>query len=257
MAFRRPSDPVLYRDFLPADLQPVLARLGVGRTVLVQATATLAETRFLLDLAQAAPFVAGVVGWWDGATPQLLDDLLAAPGSGRLVGVRPMLQGLDDVSWLARPEGLRTLHRLVDGGLVLDALIDPRHLATIHQVCTGLPDLRVVIDHMAKPWRAPGRIAEWRETMRRLGALPNCWVKLSGFPFAAPVAVPDLAFDRLVAELRRSFPPARVLWGSDWPVVCREGGYDRALEAIRAQFGPGEADAVLSGNAAALYGLDT
>ena len=55
----------IHRDFGPGDLAPVLARHGIGRTILVQAAPTAAETHWLLDLARDTPFVAGVVGWTD------------------------------------------------------------------------------------------------------------------------------------------------------------------------------------------------
>ena len=58
-----PALGTIYRDYLPEDLPPLLARAGVGSTVLVQAAPTLEETRFLLQLASRHDFVAGVVGW--------------------------------------------------------------------------------------------------------------------------------------------------------------------------------------------------
>jgi L-fuconolactonase len=57
-----PNLAVLYRDYGPEDLQPLLDRHGIGRTILVQAAPTEAETAFMLDTARRAPFVAGVVG---------------------------------------------------------------------------------------------------------------------------------------------------------------------------------------------------
>ena len=47
----------IYRDYLPDDLAPQLERAGVTHTILVQAAATVAETRFMLELAAQTPFV--------------------------------------------------------------------------------------------------------------------------------------------------------------------------------------------------------
>ena len=55
----------IYRDFLPQDLEPQLAAHGMAGTVLVQSLPSVADTRFLLQLAKASPFVLGVVGWVD------------------------------------------------------------------------------------------------------------------------------------------------------------------------------------------------
>lgn len=59
----------IFRDFGPDDLAPLLAAAAIDRTILVQATDTVAETEFLLDLAARHDFVAGVVGWVDLTAP--------------------------------------------------------------------------------------------------------------------------------------------------------------------------------------------
>src|SRR5512140_1630094 len=84
----------LYRDFGPADLAPLLDRHGISRTVLVQAAPTVAETRYLLEIAHATPFVAGVVGWVDLAAddaPTTIAELACDP---LLAGLRPMVQDI-------------------------------------------------------------------------------------------------------------------------------------------------------------------
>jgi L-fuconolactonase len=254
-AFPAPGDPVLYRDFLPADLEPILAAAGVSATVLVQATDTLEETGFLLEIAAGAPFVAGVVGWWDTRVTGLLDRLLALPGRETLVGVRPMLQHHDDVSWLVDSSGLADARRIADEGLVFDALVDARHLATIHDLCRDVPSLKVVIDHAGKPWRHPERWEAWMEDMKRIARMPNCWVKVSGFPFGARSAAAHSDPQRIVENLCAWFGTGRLVWGSDWPVVEREGGYRVSLDRLTALFGDDERDAVFRSNASALYGV--
>ena len=47
-----PDDTVLYRDFGPEDLTPLIAPRGIEQTVLVQAAPTVEETLYLLDIAQ-------------------------------------------------------------------------------------------------------------------------------------------------------------------------------------------------------------
>jgi L-fuconolactonase len=254
-AFPRPDDPTLYRDFLPADLQPILASAGVDATVVVQATDTLEETAYLLRLAEETPFVAGVVGWCDPRAPETVDRLQALPGSKRLVGVRPMLQRYDDVDWLLGDPSLRTLERLADLRWSFDALVDVRHLAVLREICARVPRLRVVVNHMGKPWRYPDRISDWAAGMRVLSGLPGCFVKVSGFPFAAGSHPPGGELADLVGKLRAWFGVDRLMWGSDWPVVQREGGYPLALAAIQALVPERDTDAVFGRNAASFYGL--
>jgi predicted TIM-barrel fold metal-dependent hydrolase len=59
----------LARPYGPADLKPELERHGIGHTVLIQAAATVAETEYMLGIADATPSVAAVVGWIDFEKP--------------------------------------------------------------------------------------------------------------------------------------------------------------------------------------------
>ena len=99
-----PELTALYRDFLPADLEPLLAQEGIRRTVLVQAAPTLGETRYLLELAERHDFIAGVVGWVDMEGGQAsLDDLETLQENPLFLGVRPMIQDIADPAWMLRP----------------------------------------------------------------------------------------------------------------------------------------------------------
>jgi L-fuconolactonase len=55
----------IYRDFALSDLTPYLAQTGIDGTILVQAAPTEAETLYLLDVAEHARLICGVVGWTD------------------------------------------------------------------------------------------------------------------------------------------------------------------------------------------------
>ena len=93
----------IYRDFMPDDLSPLLARHGFTGTILVQAAPTVAETRFLLDVARDTPFVKGVVGWVDFEAADAADTIAALAADPLLVGLRPMVQDIADDDWLLRP----------------------------------------------------------------------------------------------------------------------------------------------------------
>ncbi|HET7095086.1 MAG TPA: amidohydrolase family protein, partial [Thermomicrobiales bacterium] len=91
----------------PADLEPLLRDAGVDATVTVQALMSVDETRWLLEIAAATPFVAGVVGWVDLTDPDVgatLANLQARPEGRFLVGIRHMVQDEPDPNWLLRPE---------------------------------------------------------------------------------------------------------------------------------------------------------
>jgi L-fuconolactonase len=253
-----PALAAIHRDFLPADLAPILARHGIARTIVVQAAPTIAETRFLLAIARATPFVAGVVGWVDFAArdaPDVIDRLAADP---LLVGLRPMVQDIADDDWLAAPALAPAFDAMVTHRLVFDALVLPRHLPRLAKVVARHPALAVVIDHAAKPPIRDGArgLDPWRGALAALAAAPSVACKLSGL---VTEAAPDWNVDTLrpfIAQVLDAFSPSRVLWGSDWPVVGLAGGYDRwraATLALLADLAAPERAAILGGNAARTY----
>jgi L-fuconolactonase len=114
----------LRRRFGPDDLEPLLRANGVTGTVLVQARSTPDETRTLLEISAATPFVLGVVGWIDLTRPNTSTTLAGLPD--KLVGVRHQVQDEADPNWLLRPDVQRGLTAVADAGLVYDLLVRPR-----------------------------------------------------------------------------------------------------------------------------------
>ena len=250
----------LYRDYLPQDLQPLLAASGVQQTVLVQAAASEAETRYLCELAGQCGFVAGIVGWVDMACDDFAVRLEALRNSaaGRLKGIRPMLQDLDDDAWVAAPGLDGAFETLAQSTLAFDALVFPRHLPWLQQRLERTPELRVVIDHAAKPPIARGEIDSWRYALAPLAQREGVYCKLSGLlteagPDWHPAQVRP--FIDCVLDL---FGTERVLWGSDWPVVNLTADYQSWFELAReclAGHGPSAMDRVFGGNARLFYRL--
>src|SRR5258705_7711715 len=174
------SDQVLYRDYLPPTLEPVLRQNGVAKTVLVQASNSVAESRWLLSLADANPFIAGVVGWVDLANPdvdQQLDELTAHP---KFKGVRHLIESEPADDWLIQPAVLDGLNRLSAYGVSYDLLVHTRHLKHVQMVVQHCPELSLIIDHMAKPPIARGEMKEWAREIKPLAANENIYCKVSG-----------------------------------------------------------------------------
>ena len=223
---------ILYRDYLPADLKPELN--GVDQTVLVQASNSVAESRWLLELADQNEFIAGVVGWVDLTSGDLdaeLDELSAHP---KFKGVRHLVESEPADDWLVQPSVLRGLRRLAEYGLTYDLLVHTRHLRHARTVAETCPDLRLVIDHLAKPPIAKHEFDEWSLAIAPLAAFPNVWCKLSGLVTEADWqswTTDDLRpYVERVLEL---FGPERLIFGSDHPVCLLAASYTRVLESFR------------------------
>jgi len=246
----------IYRNFELSDLAPLLSASRIEGTILVQAAPTEAETLFLLDVAEKAELVRGVVGWIDFDARDAVSRIEALAARKLLVGLRPMVQDIADDDWLLRPALAPLLAAMARQGLVFDALVLPRHLTRLIEVVDRHGDLQFVLDHCAKPHLATGDMAEWKEHIAQLAQRPNVVCKLSGL-------VTEARADWQIADLHPAadhvsacFGPRRLLWGSDWPVVNLAGGYAKwfaASETLLAGLSPDEKAAIFGANAARIY----
>ena len=246
----------IYRDFDLSDAKPLFSASRIEGTILVQAAPTEAETLFLLDIAEHAELVRGVVGWTDFDAADAVSRIEALGARELLVGLRPMVQDIPDDDWLLRPALAPALAAMAGRDLVFDALALPRHLTRLIEVVDRHRDLQFVLDHCAKPHLASGDITEWKGHIAQLAQRPNIVCKLSGL-------VTEASADWQIADLRPAvdhvlayFGPGRLLWGSDWPVVDLAGGYAKwfaAAETMLADLSPDEKAAIFGANAARIY----
>ncbi len=248
----------IYRDFAPKDLKPHLAAAGIARTVLVQAAPNVAETEFLLALAEQEETVAAVVGWVDVLAPGAISEIERLKNHRKFKGIRPMLQSIAETAWILRPEAVATLEALPRLDIRFDALIQPRHLPMIAALADRLPELQIVLDHGAKPFIAEGRMEPWRADMAALALRRNVHVKLSGLVTEAGGAWTAERLRPYASHLIEAFGADRVMFGSDWPVVLLDADYgtwfSAALE-LTADRTEAEKQAIFSRTALRFYGI--
>jgi len=250
---------VLYRDYLPDDLAPILEANGVEKTVLVQASNSVGESRWLLDLAREHEFIAGVVGWVDLTSANVGAQLHELTGQPKFKGARHLVESEPADDWLVQPAVLSGLRELSRYGLSYDLLVHTRHLKYVPQVIESCPELAFVIDHLAKPPVAKNEINEWSQALKPVAACSNVHCKLSGLVTEADWSswrTDDLRpFVEFALEL---FGPDRLMFGSDYPVCLLAASYDRVLNAFQ-EILKGLTDAdreqIFSTNAARFYRL--
>ena len=256
--------PRLRRSFGLADLRPDLEAARIDRTVLVQTVPVAEETPEFLALAagEGADVIAGVVGWVELDAPDVaerLAQLQAATGGDRLVGIRHLVQSEPDPRWLARADVRNGVAAVGAAGLVYDLLVRPTQLAAAVEIVHALPEVRFVLDHVAKPPIASGELEPWRTGLRRLAAAPNVAVKLSGMVTEADAERWTVADLRPYADVvLDAFGPARTMFGSDWPVCLLAADYAAvvaAAEELTGELSATERAAIFGGTAATWYQL--
>ena len=230
------------RHFGPEDLAPLLAAAGVDRTILVQTISSLDETREFLATAAGTDFVAGVIGWVDLIEPSVGDtlaELRTGAGGKFLVGIRHQVHDEPDPRWLLRDDVQRGIEAVGEAGLVYDLLVKTRELPAAVELARSFPDLRFVVDHIAKPRIAAGpRDPDWEQAMAPLAGCPNVYCKLSGMVTEARWT--DWTPGDLLPYVTRVlewFGAERCMFGSDWPVCLLASDYARVLSTMRTILG--------------------
>ncbi len=255
------SEPLaaLRRDFLPEDLQPLLEAHGFVGCVAVQARQSLAESDWLLELADASPIVRGVVGWADLSNPSAEEELARLAAHPRFVGVRHIAQDEPDDGFLERPDFVAGVAKLAAHDLRYDILVYERQLPAAIELASALPEQPFVLDHLGKPKAAAGEREPWAARMCELAQRENVCCKLSGIVTEADWAAwTPAALRPYLDTALEAFGPERLMFGSDWPVCLLAADYPSTYTLVEhwsQQLSPDERDALFGGNAARFYGL--
>jgi L-fuconolactonase len=249
------------RAFGPADLAPLIASAGIDATIVVQTRSSLEETEEFLATAAVTPFVRGVIGWVDLRDPavdEMIARLRAGPGGDRLVGIRHQVHDEADAQWLRRADVQRGIRAVGNGGLVYDLLVRARELPAARDLVAAMPDVRFVVDHLAKPAIRSGADSAWDAAVASFRGLPNAWWKLSGLVTEADWhAWQPSDLQPFVDRALEVAGADRLMFGSDWPVCLLAAGYDEVVSTahmLMAALTADEQAAVFGGTAVQVYG---
>jgi predicted TIM-barrel fold metal-dependent hydrolase len=255
------NDPFLYRRVMPAEFEALARPLGIGGTVIVEASPWVEDNQFLLDLAKDDPFIVGICGSLPAGTPEFRQQLKRFAKHPLFRGIR-----LRDDAWrkkLDDREFLDDLRRMADADLQIDVNTGIDGLADVAKLADALPSLRIVLDHCGNT-RIDGTpvSAAWLGGMTLLSKRPNLWAKLSGLVEGTGKkdgdAPADVALYRPVLDwMWRLFGEDKLIWGSNWPVSARFASlatvYNLAHDYIANAGGPASVRKVFGGNALVAY----
>ncbi|RAP76078.1 amidohydrolase family protein [Paenibacillus montanisoli] len=241
------------------ELEPLLQAAGIDQTVIVQAMNSYEDTDYMLQVAEERDWVGAVVGWVPLNMPDIADKKLRHYAQNRYFkGVRHLIHEEKDPDYIVRPSVIEGLRVLASYDLTFDLVaVFPNHLKHAPLLAKEVPNLRIVIDHLAKPPIREKAMGEWAEQLARAAQYENVYAKVSGLNTAADAdtwTAEDLRpyIDYAVEQ----FGADRLMFGSDWPVANLAGDYakvwaetNRALAAYSDE----QRDAILGGTAARFY----
>ena len=228
-----PSYGVLYDDFTPERLEPEIASSAVTGSVLVQAADTYEDTFYMLEIAHKWKFVRGVVGFIPLDRPAEANRALKIFSKDKYFkGVRNLTHNYanakyeSDDAWILRPEVLDTLAAVEQSGLAFDYVaVNEAHLANVSILADKFPNLKIVIDHFAKPNIANQAMEPWASQMEILARFKNVYGKFSGLNTASKSGWSVTDWQPYVDHMVHSFGADRIMMGGDWPVITLMNNY--------------------------------
>lgn len=248
----------LNRNFLPEDLKPLITKACVDRTVIVQAHPSVEEALWLIELADANDFIAGVVGWVDLTSPNIGKDLDLLQKHSKFKGIRHPIEAEPDDAWMLRKDVVSGLAELGRRDIPYDLEIWPRHLKYVPELRDKCPQVKLVVDHIALPPIADQKMDGWDRDMEKVAALPDVCCKLSGMITRASPNWTANDLKPYVDYIVGVFGYDRLMFGSDWPVCILAGSYQDVLDALRTVLGSiskEDASEVWGGTARTFYKL--
>ena len=248
----------LQQDYLPQTMMLTLRRNEINGVVAVQADQSEYETHFLVELAKTHSLIRGVVGWVDMLNQNLAERLEHFSQFPIIKGWRHIVQSEPD-DFLLRKDfqsGVRQLERF---GYSYDILIYHHQLPAAIEFVQEFPEMKLVIDHCAKPDVRHKKIDEWKRGIESIARFPNVCCKLSGlFTEANWKEWSPADFYPYLDVVFRNFGTDRLMFGSDWPVMLLSGIYVQwksLLEKYMENYTEDERDLVFGLNAMRFYNL--
>lgn len=203
----------------------------IAAAVLVQHSAMGADNSYLVECIERFPATFRAIGMVEPFDPAIAEAMAAWARAG-VIGFRFHLfyPGMDH--WLESDEARRAFGAASDLGVILQFHMVPENAAPLAAMLERYPDVRVVIDHLAKPdVTEPSPYPRFAPVLR-LAEHAACVIKIGDYEKASTLAYPWVDTWPFVELLRTSFTAERMIWGTGFPGAHRKVPLGEALAYV-------------------------
>ena len=235
-------------------LEQYMEEFAVERAVIVQPLYPGEDNSYVTEVTQAQPEKFAAVVVVDPRRPEAANSLERWVKDSGAKGLR-LRPGVPDESACYGHESTFPLwERIQQLGVVVNVLGGFAFMEQTRLLADRFGDVNIILDHMAHPDIAGG--ANSWQPLLDLASCPNVHVKVSGYPYCSKQSYPFLDCRDLVKAIYDRFGPKRMIWGSDFPHILLQTGYQRAilgLSRLDLGFTDDELQTIQHDNALRLY----
>lgn len=230
--------PQLGRNVSPADLKKAAGPVTIEKFVFIEVDVDhpyeLTEAAWIESLRPSTPELGAMVASLpleQGASIE--EDIISLKRHSLLRGIRRLIQKEADPTFCLQPRFIEGLKLLARHDLSFDICIYHHQLPSVIKMVGQCPEVRFVLDHIAKPGIKAGLFEPWAAQLRELARFPNVSCKISGVITEADHK--SWTRDEVkpyIAHAIDCFGFDRAMFGSDWHVQELAGTYRGWIEVV-------------------------
>lgn len=230
--------PQLGRNVSPADLKKAAGPVAIEKFVFIEVDVDhpyeLTEAAWIESLRPSTPELGAMVASLpleQGASIE--EDIISLKRHSLLRGIRRLIQKEADPTFCLQPRFIEGLKLLARHDLSFDICIYHHQLPSVIKMVGQCPEVRFVLDHIAKPGIKAGLFEPWAAQLRELARFPDVSCKISGVITEADHK--SWTRDEVkpyIAHAIDCFGFDRAMFGSDWHVQELAGTYRGWIEVV-------------------------
>lgn len=230
---------VLNKTHLPVDLLEAAKPYELASAVFVQAECdpkqSLEEVSWVTELAKHHPNIKGIVAFAPLELGLSADLHLSYLKKNPLVkGVRRIIQFEKESEFCLQPDFVAGVQLLSHYDFPFDICIKTHQLPQVIELIKQCPDIKFMLDHVAKPNIESHELEPWKQHLHELAQFPNVWCKISGLVTEADhLTWQQHHLEPYITHAINVFGFDRLLFGSDWPVMNLATHYSRWIDTLR------------------------
>lgn len=250
----------IYGTFEPKQLGPQVKAAGIDKTVLVQSANSYEDTASMLVHADYNDWIGAVVGWVDLLNPDATNERLEQyKKHPKFRGMRHLIHEEKNPDWVIQDVVIESLKVLASHDMIFEVVaVFPNHLKHVPTLSAKVPNLKMAIDHLAKPPIKDQVMSPWSDQMKAAAENPNVYAKVSGLNTAAAADWSAKDLKPYIDFAVQTFGADHLMFGSDWPVCILAGDYNQVWTETNkaiADYSQADKDALLGGTATQFYWL--